>query len=50
MRLRDGRREAAWNEPLAGRRRHPASEQMSRWENEGGALGQSAGKRPRPLP
>ena len=32
------------------RSRHVESEQMARWESEGGALRHSADQRPRPLP
>jgi hypothetical protein len=32
------------------RSRHVESEQMARWENEGGALRHGADQRPRPLP
>ena len=50
MSRRDERRMPASNAPLAGRRRARDSEQMTRWENEGGSLGHTAGQRPRPLP
>jgi hypothetical protein len=50
MSMRDVRRTATSNERLATRPRRPEREQISRWENEGGALGHTAGKRPRPLP
>jgi hypothetical protein len=36
--------------PASRRSRHVESEQMARWENEGGALRHSADQRPRPLP
>jgi len=38
------------NTTLATRQPHHESEQMARWEAEGGALGHSARRRPRPLP
>jgi hypothetical protein len=36
--------------PATGRRGHVDSQQMARWENDGGAIGHSAGQRPRPFP
>jgi hypothetical protein len=36
--------------PATGRRRHVDSELIARWENDGGAIGHSAGRRPRPFP
>jgi hypothetical protein len=36
--------------PAPRRSRHVESEQMARWENEGGAVRHSADRRPRPLP
>jgi hypothetical protein len=36
--------------PATGRRFHVDSEQMARWENDGGAIGHSAAQRPRPFP
>ena len=50
MSRRDKRQTPASNARLARRRRARDSGQMTRWENEGGALGHSAGQRPRPLP
>jgi hypothetical protein len=50
MSRRDHRRTPAANATLATRRRHHESEQMARWENEGGSIGHSAGQRRRSLP
>jgi hypothetical protein len=50
MSQRDRRRTPAPDTTLATRRRGHESEQMARWENDGGALGHTAGQRPRPLP
>jgi hypothetical protein len=51
MRRREERRTPGSGKGSAMRRhRRVESEQMARWENEGGALGQTAGQRPRPLP
>jgi hypothetical protein len=38
------------NGTLAARWRAHDSEQMARWENEGGSIGHTAGQRPRALP
>jgi hypothetical protein len=51
MSRREERRTAASGELSATRRRRQVeSEQMARWENDGGALGHTAGQRPPPLP
>jgi hypothetical protein len=51
MSRREARRTAASSKAFLTRRsRHDESEQMARWESEGGALGHTAGQRPRPLP
>jgi hypothetical protein len=50
MSRRDKRRTPASNSTLASRGPAHDSEQMKRWESEGGALGHTAGQRPRPLP
>jgi hypothetical protein len=51
MSRREERRTAASDKVAATRRRgHVASEQMARWENDGGAIGHTSGQRPRPLP
>jgi hypothetical protein len=47
---RRDRRTPSSNPLLAARRRAHESEQMARWENEGGSIGHTAGQRPRPLP
>jgi len=53
-RMAMGRREerratAMGDEPILRPRGHSESEQVSRWENEGGAVGHTARERPRPL-
>jgi hypothetical protein len=51
MSRREARRTAASRKTsLTRRSRHGESEQLARWESEGGALGRTAGQRPRPLP
>ena len=51
MSRREERLTAASGELSATRRRrHVESEQMARWENDGGAIGHTASQRPRPLP
>jgi hypothetical protein len=51
MSRREERRTAASGQSSATRsRRHVESAQMARWENDGGAIGQTADQRPRPLP
>jgi hypothetical protein len=36
--------------PATPKRRRVESDEMARWENEGGAIGHTAGQRPRPVP
>jgi hypothetical protein len=50
MSRRDERRTPISNATLAARRRAHESEQMARWQNDGGSIGHTAGQRPRPLP
>jgi hypothetical protein len=45
------RRDQRWaSASTLNHRRGHDSEQMMRWENEGGAIGHTAGQRPRPFP
>ena len=50
MSRRDGRRTLASSATSGSRGPDYDSEQMTRWENDGGSLGHTAGQRPRPLP
>ncbi len=46
----DERRMPGSSATRASRRLGYDSEQMTRWENEGGSLGHTVGQRPRPFP